>query len=204
MLICLNEHNKHRCNTQNRNGAKFCKQCGKRLRFHSTLPAHDPDRVIGHYRIIRMIGHGAFGAVYEAEDTQDVNGRVALKETLDSSRINSFKREFKVLQGLEHDHLPRYYDMFEAQGHGYLVMELIPGQDLKAVLKKRQRPLVEKQVLGYAIQLGDALSYLHNQTPRILHRDIKPANIRLTPDGLIKLVDFRFLCSSFLRRMISA
>ncbi|MGB0384578.1 MAG: right-handed parallel beta-helix repeat-containing protein [Ardenticatenaceae bacterium] len=193
MLICLHQHNGNYCNTQNRNGANYCAQCGGGLHLHSALPVQNRGTLVRRYRIVRMIGHGAFGAVYEAEDTQDGNRRVALKETLKSNRIQSFREEFKVLQGLRHDHLPRYYDMFEATGRGYLVMELIPGQDLKEVLDKKKQPLLEGQVLGYALQLCKALSYLHNQNPVILHRDIKPANIRLTPDGLIKLVDFGLL-----------
>jgi len=193
MLICLNERSGNRCNGQNRDGAKFCRRCGQRLDYHFTLPVNDPETLVGHYRIVQMIGHGAFGAVYEALDQKNMNRRVALKETLDPNHINSFREEFNALQGLQHDHLPHYYDMFEADGRGYIVMELIPGQDLKEVLQKRKKPLLEGQVLGYALQLCKALHYLHSQGSPILHRDIKPANIRLTPDGLIKLVDFGLL-----------
>jgi serine/threonine protein kinase len=77
--------------------------------------------------------------------------------------------------------------------NGYLIMELIPGQDLLKILIQQGGPLVESQVLGFAGQICDALDYLHHQQPSILHRDIKPQNILLTPSGLIKLVDFGLL-----------
>ncbi len=149
--------------------------------------------IVGAYRVVNVIGYGGFGAVYEAEDTR--TGRaVALKETFDPSSTRSFQSEFAVLHQLNHDHLPHYYEMFEHQGNGYLVMELIPGQSLLDVLLRRQgQPLAEAQVMGYAIQICDALIYLHKQNPVLIHRDIKPANVRLTPDGLIKLVDFGLL-----------
>ncbi|NJP06949.1 MAG: SUMF1/EgtB/PvdO family nonheme iron enzyme [Chloroflexaceae bacterium] len=117
-----------------------------------------------------------------------------MKESFDPSSIRTFQSEFTALKNLRHNHLPRYYAVFEAEGNGYLVMELIPGQSLADVLEHQLgQPLAEAQVLGYAIQLCDVLTYLHQQTPPILHRDIKPANIRLTPDGLVKLVDFGLL-----------
>ena len=119
--------------------------------------------------------------------------RVALKETFDASSISSFAREFRVLSGLEHANLPRYIDMFEARGNGYLVMEYVAGQSLQEILDARTDLLPSSQVLGYALQLCDVLEYLHSQQPPILHRDIKPANIRLTPEGRIKLVDFGLL-----------
>ncbi|MGB0387600.1 MAG: right-handed parallel beta-helix repeat-containing protein [Ardenticatenaceae bacterium] len=190
MLICMNRDAKSNqtCGAQNRDGANFCGGCGKGLRL--ALQFHNPGTRVGDYRIVQMIGHGGFGAVYEAEYTKDTTVKVALKETFDPKHVQSFQREFAILEKLQHPHLPRYYDMFEEHGSGYLVMELVPGQSLEEVLKKRTQPVLESVVLGYALQLCDALSYLHNQNPPILHRDIKPANIRLTPEGLIKLVDF--------------
>jgi Tol biopolymer transport system component len=86
--------------------------------------------------------------------------------------------------------LPHYYELLEIEGSAYLVMEFIPGQSLADVLLKHQEPLLERQVLGYVLQICDVLSYMHGQRPPLIHRDIKPANIRLTPEGLVKLVDF--------------
>lgn len=189
MLICLDQRTGTGCGAQNRDGAQHCSKCGMSLRF--ALQLQNPGAMIGHYRIARVLGHGGFGAVYEAEDTQQPGLHVALKETFDPTSIGSYQKEFAVLRTLQHPNLPRYYEMFEYQGNGYLVMELVPGQSLEDVLDSQPgQPLLESQVMGYAIQVCDALTYLHSQTPPIIHRDIKPANIRITPAGLIKLVDF--------------
>jgi serine/threonine protein kinase len=192
MRICLDRTSGSGCRHDNSNDAQYCRQCGRSLRY--ALELHDPGTVVGHYRIGQVIGYGGFGAVYEAVGIQQPDRRVAIKETFDPEQVRSFQSEFATLHRLRHDHLPNYYEMFEAQGNGYLVMELVPGQSLADVLASRQgRPLVQSQVLGYAIQACEALAYLHSQKPVLIHRDIKPANIRLTPDGLIKLVDFGLL-----------
>lgn len=187
MRICIDQRTETGCGTENRNGAKFCRQCGRSLQF--ALLLHDPSTVVQRYRIRRVIGHGSFGAVYEAEDIQS-NARVALKETFDTDNIRNFQNEFTTLYHLEHVSLPRYYDVFESEGKGYLVMEFIPGQSLEEMLHHQGGPLQENVVLTYAAQLCGVLSYLHTQQPPVLHRDIKPSNIRVTPEGHIKLVDF--------------
>jgi serine/threonine protein kinase len=191
MLICLAQRGEVVCRTINRNGAKHCRQCGKPLR--NALYLHDPDTQIGNYRIKRVIGHGGFGAVYQAEHIENPLVHVALKETFDPDNITTFQHEFDSLKNHHHDNLPHYYEMFEMDGNGYLVMEFVPGQSLQNVLNKKQGPVLEKLVLFYADQLCDVLAYLHGQSLPIIHRDIKPANVRLTPEGLIKLVDFGLL-----------
>jgi serine/threonine protein kinase len=191
MIVCIDLRSGIGCNAVNSNTANYCIKCGQSLHF--ALRVHDAGTLIGQYRVVRMLGHGAFGAVYESEDTRRPGFSVAIKETLDPTSIRNFQGEFATLSRLRHDNLPRYHEMFEHQGNGYLVMEFIPGQDLEKVLQRQQGPLPEPQVLGYAVQICAALGYLHSQHPPILHRDIKPANIRLTPDGLIKLVDFGLL-----------
>jgi len=188
MLICLDQRTGTGCTTENKDGAQFCRQCGRPLRF--ALQLRNPGDVVGAYRVVSVIGHGGFGAVYLAEALQQPGQRVALKETFDPDQIQSYQAEFAVLARLQHPHLPRYHTVFEADGNGYLVMEYVPGQSLQEVLDRQQGPLLEAQVLGYAIQLCDALAFLHSQNPPLVHRDIKPANVRLTPEGLIKLVDF--------------
>ncbi len=160
------------------------------------LHLHDPGTMVGAYRIERVIGYGGFGAVYQADAMQLTGRHVALKETFDPDSAHIFQAEFSTLHQLQHPHLPLYYDMFEFQGKGYLVMEYIPGQSLAEVLAKQHGPLVETQVLGYAVQICDVVHYLHSQIPPLIHRDIKPNNIRLTPEGLIKLVDFGLLKQS--------
>jgi eukaryotic-like serine/threonine-protein kinase len=191
MQICLDQRTGAGCGAENRNSALHCGACGMPLRF--ALLLRDPGTQVGGYRIVQVIGHGGIGAVYEAEDLGRPAARVALKETFDPAGIRAFQAEFAVLHRLAHPNLPGYHQVFEHDGNGYLVMELVPGQSLQEVLDKHGGPLPESQVLGYALQLCDVLEFLHGQRPGIMHRDIKPANIRLTPEGRIKLVDFGLL-----------
>jgi eukaryotic-like serine/threonine-protein kinase len=191
MLICRDQRNGTGCGAQNADEAKICVQCGRSLRY--ALALRNIGEKVGSFRIVRLIGHGGFGAVYEVEVIQRPAVHVTLKETFDTESIRVFQREFEVLRQLQHDNLPRYFQVFESGGSGFLVMELVPGQSLDDILRKQPGPVLEKLALQYADQLCDVLNYLHSQNPPIIHRDIKPANIRLTPEGLIKLVDFGLL-----------
>lgn len=188
MLVCLSHQTGEGCGALNSNDAKTCHECGESLRF--ALQLVNPV-VQDRYRIIRGIGCGRFGAVYQAEDIRSANSHlVALKESFNPSDILLFRREFHSLQHVTHPNLPHYYEMFEEEGSGFLVMEYVPGQSLLDILNRHGETLPESLVLSYMWQVCDVLHYLHNQDTPIIHRDIKPANIRLTPDGLIKLVDF--------------
>ncbi|MBN1311423.1 MAG: serine/threonine protein kinase, partial [Anaerolineae bacterium] len=102
-------------------------------------------------------------------------------------------REASVLARLDHPNLPKVSDFFSDGKREYLVMDFVRGEDLRQKIeeaKSNGKFIPEQQAIDWVIQLCDALSYLHGQNPPVLHRDIKPANIKLTPDGLIKLVDF--------------
>jgi serine/threonine-protein kinase len=102
-------------------------------------------------------------------------------------------REATVLARLDHPNLPKVSDFFSIGERDYLVMDYVPGKDLRALMleaKTRNAFLNERDVLDWAAQLADALSYLHSQNPPIVHRDIKPSNLKITPGGLLKLVDF--------------
>lgn len=191
MLICEDQRSGHGCGAENPNGYEVCQRCGMSLRFAVRL--HDPGDIVGHYRVVRVIGYGSFGAVYEATDERKPELHVALKETFEAQNIARFQREFAVLSGLSHENLPRYYASFQEDGCGYLVMEFVPGQSLEDMLVRHKGPLPEQLLLAYAEQLCDLLSYLHGQHPPVLHRDIKPDNIRVTPEGVVKLVDFGLL-----------
>jgi formylglycine-generating enzyme required for sulfatase activity len=149
-----------------------------------------PNTVLqGRYRIIRHLGHGGMGSVYEALNER-VSSVVALKETFaetDAQR-EAFEQEAKRLANLDHDAFPRVMDhFFEGEGQ-YLVMELVRGNDLAELLKLREGPFPPAKVLEWADQLLDALEELHSYP--IIHRDIKPANLKLTRKGKIKLLDF--------------
>ncbi len=106
---------------------------------------------------------------------------------------DQFLREATVLARLDHPNLPKVSDFFSIGSLDYLVMDYIPGKDLRMLMMEARQNgefLDENLVLSWANQLSDALTYLHSQTPPILHRDIKPSNLKQTPTGLIKLVDF--------------
>jgi len=144
------------------------------------------------YRIVRELGHGGMGTVYEAVD-QRVNCVVALKETPagnDAEAKRAFEREASLLANLRHSTLPKVMDYFtEAEGD-FLVMEFIPGYDLAELLESRDSPFPQSQVLRWAFELLRVLEYLHRQEPPILHRDIKPSNLKLTKSGEVFLLDF--------------
>jgi eukaryotic-like serine/threonine-protein kinase len=151
-----------------------------------------PDTVLqGRYLIVRQLGQGGMGAVYEAID-QRLDTTVALKETLfsDEKLRKQFEREARLLARLHHPALPRVSDHF-SEGEGqFLVMQFIPGEDLAEMMNQKRGPFPSDQVLTWADQLLDALDYLHTQDPQIVHRDIKPQNLKLTPRGQIILLDF--------------
>ncbi len=154
------------------------------------------------YRIKQFISRGGMGSIYLAEDLR-LEGRLcAVKEvrldlslsdeTLEQTRAQ-FQREATILARLDHPNLPKVSDFFSDEHNDYLVMDYVPGEDLRSLmLAARQQGefLPEKEVLAWAGQIAGALSYLHIQEPPILHRDIKPSNLKLTPNGVVKLVDF--------------
>lgn len=157
------------------------------------------------YEILELVGQGGMGAVYKARDLR-LEGRLcAVKEILPTLTQGSlsdveleqmseqFRLESSVLARLDHPNLPKVSDYFAEGTREYLVMDFVEGRDLQEILQEAQRRnefLSETVVLGWATQLLDALEYMHEQNPPVLHRDIKPSNIKLTPRGMIKLVDF--------------
>ena len=144
------------------------------------------------YRVLRELGHGGMGTVYEALD-QRVSCIVALKETSvgDNREARSaFEREAALLANLRHSALPKVMDYFSESDGDFLVMEFIPGYDLAELLELRESPFPQSQVLRWADKLLEVLDYLHRQQPPILHRDIKPSNLKLTKQGEIFLLDF--------------
>ena len=145
----------------------------------------------GRYRIVRQLGQGGMGAVYEAVDER-LDTVVALKETLftDEKLRKQFEREARLLARMHHPALPRVSDHFNEADGQFLVMQYIAGEDLSAMLAQRNGPFPQEEVLTWADQLCDALDYLHTQDPQIIHRDIKPQNLKLTARGQIVLLDF--------------
>jgi len=151
------------------------------------------------YQLTNIVGQGGMGSVYRAEDLRLPGRFCAIKEVTPdptasaeakSQSQSQFLQEASILAQLDHPSLPKVSDFFTENGRDYLVMDYVPGKDLRQLLRENKGPLSENLILKWAEQIIDALAYLHQQDPPVLHRDIKPANIKLTPDGRIKLVDF--------------
>jgi tRNA A-37 threonylcarbamoyl transferase component Bud32 len=206
------------CATENRADATFCNTCGYLLKagaapagstaaspststapaLHATGRLAPQSKLRGRYLILKNIGQGGMAAVYLAHDLRE--GRsVALKEMSQDGlppdelreALESFESEARLLTHLRHPNLPRVYETFSEQGRHYLAMDYIAGETLE---QRQQRAggaaLPEAEVLGWARQICDVLTYLHGQRPPVIFRDLKPANIMLTADGQIKLIDF--------------
>jgi serine/threonine protein kinase len=153
----------------------------------------------GRYRIIRLIKSGGMGEVYEALD-QHTTARVAVKRLSvpdpTPTVLRAFEREAAVLAHLKHPALPWVSDHFHEQQSQFLVMEFVPGHDFEEMLHQRGTPFPVDDVMRWADQLLDALTFLHTQSPPIFHRDIKPQNLKLTARGQIMLLDFGLAKSS--------
>jgi serine/threonine protein kinase len=145
----------------------------------------------GRYEVVRLIGKGGMGAVYEAVDNR-LKNRVALKQTLvtEERLFKAFEREAQILASLRHPALTHVSDHFTDTYGQFLVMEFIPGEDLASLLEQHKQPFSLDQVMEWADRLLDALDYLHTQAIPIIHRDIKPQNLKLTPRNEIILLDF--------------
>jgi serine/threonine protein kinase/Tol biopolymer transport system component len=151
----------------------------------------DPGFILkSRYKVLDLLGKGGMGEVYLAED-QSLANQVAVKvnHNLSPNASAQFIREARLLASLKHPNLPRVIDYFTENDSQYLVMDFIPGENLRTIVEQKT-PLSTPLILQWAEQLGNALSYLHSQNPPIYHRDIKPANIKITPKGEVILVDF--------------
>jgi serine/threonine-protein kinase len=158
----------------------------------------------GRYRIGKVIGVGGMGRVYLANDTRLANRPVAVKEMTvgeglqEQKAVEDFSREARVLAPLSHPGIPNLIDYFAERGRHYLVMEYIAGGDLQGLLDKRGAGarVPEAQVLRWAREILDVLTFLHSQGPPIVYRDLKPGNIMIDQQGRAMIIDFgiaRFL-----------
>jgi hypothetical protein len=137
--------------------------------------------------------------VYQVEELPASSGKLwALKELRPQTQDKAeqalartlFEQEAKLLRDLDQVNIPKIADLFEENGRACLVMEFIWGESLEKRLTATNAPLLETDVLRWAIQLCEALDYLHTRRPPIIFRDLKPSNVMVTNTGLVKLIDF--------------
>ena len=146
--------------------------------------------VFGPYRIDSLLGRGGMGEVYQARDTT-LNRDVALKilpftVRLDADRVARFKREAQFLASINHPNIAAIYGFVEHDEMQALVLELVQGETLADRIGRGPIPL--NDALTIAQQIVDALEAAHERG--IVHRDLKPANIKITPDRMVKVLDF--------------
>ncbi|WP_322820749.1 protein kinase domain-containing protein [Chloroflexus sp.] len=178
----------------------FCPECGARIRREEVPATTPPLQVLqGRYELRRRLGAGGMGSVYLATDRRLSTAQWAVKEMSDTAITSplerqqaqaAFQQEAELLARLSHPSLPRVTDHFEENGRHYLVMEFVPGENLRDYVNRLGLPRPLHEVLRWTAQICEVLAYLHTQQPPIIFRDLKPTNIMITPEGTIKLVDF--------------
>lgn len=177
------------------------KRSDKRSRSAQKSSLQPGDVLQERYRIVGPLGAGGFSSVYQARDMRfpSVTKLCAIKEMLISTNdpqlreltIKSFERESGMLAMLNHPAIPDISDYFTENNRSYLVLELIRGKDLDDWLQDETEPIDQETAIEWALQICDALEYLHTQKPQpIIFRDMKPSNIMLDQYKRIRLIDF--------------
>src|SRR5215204_7725309 len=157
-----------------------------------------PDTRLGRYEIRSKLGAGGMGEVYRAHDPKlgrDVAIKILSRAfTTHPDRLARFEREARMLASLNHPNICGIYGLEESDSIRFLILELVEGKTLAETLSDCSSSPVSggglplDDVLGIARQIADALEAAHEKG--IIHRDLKPANIKITPDGVVKVLDF--------------
>ncbi|HQR36902.1 MAG TPA: protein kinase [Blastocatellia bacterium] len=151
------------------------------------------------YQIVKRIGGGGMGSVYQARDRRLSDRLCAVKEMIQQfsdenqqqKAVEDFLREAQLLASLDHPSIPTIFDYFIEGGRYYLVMYYIQGRDFEAEMERRGGTVDELTVTQWAIQTCDVLAYIHEQNPPIIYRDMKPANLMLDERrNKVMLIDF--------------
>ncbi|MFZ0731468.1 MAG: protein kinase [Candidatus Sulfotelmatobacter sp.] len=160
-------------------------------------PAHSPitGQIVSHYRVLRRLGSGGMGVIYEAEDIK-LGRRVAMKflpgeVASDRVAFERLQQEARAASALDHPNICSIYELGEHQGQPFIVMQLLEGQTLREWIEGAPTQDTRSrlgQTLDLAIQMADGLEAAHQKG--IIHRDIKPANVFITARGEAKILDF--------------
>ena len=150
------------------------------------------------YEVLGIVGRGGMGVVYRARrlGDQQVSALKEMRpaeansaEDLQESRM-LFGQEAELLLSLKHPNIVKAYEIFEWRGRPYFAMEFVNGVTLEKRLRDANAPAFEQDALAWGVQMARVLHYLHTHQPPIIYRDLKPANVILTPEGVIKFIDF--------------
>jgi len=152
------------------------------------------------YEILAVQGIGGMGAVYQARDLRfgTVSRIIAVKEMMNTAPdprlrqigVQNFEREANILASLSHPAIPKIFDFFSESNRSYLVLEFVDGRTLEEAFGERRKPFAQEEVLDWALQVCDVLTYLHSQKPPVIFRDMKPDNLMLRADGRLMVIDF--------------
>ncbi|HEY3022807.1 MAG TPA: protein kinase [Actinomycetota bacterium] len=166
----------------------------------------DQDVLLGErYRLVRMIGSGGMGTVWEAED--ETLGRPVAVKVLSESlaagerAVRRFEREAKAAARLSGPYIAAVYDFGRSEGRPYIVMELVRGETLADRLA-REGPLPAQEASRIATQVAEALEEAH--AAGIVHRDVKPGNVMLTPSGDVRVMDFGIAAAAWAERVTTS
>ncbi len=142
------------------------------------------------YEILGPLGAGGMGEVYRAKDTRlerDVAIKVLPEELAgDEERLRRFEREAKTLASLNHPNVAGIHGIDQVDDTCFIAMELVPGEDLSARLERGHLSIEE--AIDVCRQIAEGLEAAHEAG--VVHRDLKPANVRITPEGVVKVLDF--------------
>lgn len=140
------------------------------------------------YKVIRLLGRGAFAEVYLAEDC--AGGTYACKV---SERAELLEREAECQKGIMHPLFPTFFDFWRRESRGCILMEYVPGESLESILH-REGALQARRAAEIGIRLAEGLRYLHERSTPLIFRDVKPSNVMVTPEGGVKLLDLGCVC----------
>ena len=157
----------------------------------------------GKFKVVQILGEGGMGTVYKVEQIGTSSGTApyyyAVKELLINpytseeerkTAVERFNKEIELLRGLKHPRIAALMLPFQERGNYYFAMEFVPGRTLEKVLEDTKGPLPEEQVIGWMMQVCEALTYIHTLTPPIILRDLKPGNVMVTNKNEVQLIDF--------------